>query len=264
MLDWLATLSPIGQALVGTTFTYGVTALGAALVFFFKTIEKSVLNAMLGFAAGIMIAASFWSLLAPAIEMAEAQGQTAWLLAAAGFLAGGAFLWGVDRILPHLHIGLEKDQAEGIKTRWQRSILLVLAITLHNIPEGLAIGVSYAYGEGQFGLAVALAIAAQKIPEGSAVALPFYAHGSGRLKALKWATLSGLAQPVAAAAGFHLVAYTHGLIPFGLAAAAGAMVYVASHQLVPESHSEPGRKAPSLALLAGFLFVAILLHWLAK
>ena len=141
MTEWFAQFSPVIQALIGTLFTWGVTALGAGLVFFFKTINKAVLNAMLGFAAGVMIAASFWSLLAPAIEMAESLGQTAWVTAAVGFLAGGAFLWLVDRTLPHLHLGLKIEQAEGIKTSWQRSILLVMAITLHNIPEGLAVGV---------------------------------------------------------------------------------------------------------------------------
>ena len=143
IIQWFKGLDPIMQALFATLFTWFVTALGAALVFLFKTINKKVLNGMLGFAAGVMIAASFWSLLAPAIEMSEASGGSAWIPAAVGFLMGGGFLWAVDKILPHLHIGAPIEEAEGIKTSWERSVLLVLAITLHNIPEGLAVGVAF-------------------------------------------------------------------------------------------------------------------------
>lgn len=154
MVAWFEQFSPVTQALIGTLFTWCVTALGASMVFFFKKIHKNVLNGMLGFAAGVMIAASFWSLLAPAIEMAEDQGQNAWMTAAIGFLFGGGFLYLVDKILPHLHMGLEMHQAEGVKTSWQRSILLVMAITLHNIPEGLAVGVAFgAAANGNMGAA---------------------------------------------------------------------------------------------------------------
>jgi ZIP family zinc transporter len=266
MLDWLATLSPIGQALVGTTFTYGVTALGAALVFFFKTIEKSVLNAMLGFAAGIMIAASFWSLLAPAIEMAEAQGQTAWLLAAAGFLAGGAFLWGVDRILPHLHIGLEKDQAEGIKTRWQRSILLVLAITLHNIPEGLAVGV--AFGAVAAGLpsatmagavALAVGIGLQNFPEGAAVSIPLRREGFSRTKAFLYGQASGIVEPIAGVLGALAVLSMRSILPFALAFAAGAMIYVVVEELIPEAQRTEGRRSADLATIGCMVGFAVMM-----
>ncbi|MDQ1352100.1 MAG: zinc transporter, family, partial [Acidobacteriota bacterium] len=142
MLEWFKTLDPVMQALIATLFTWFVTALGASLVFLFKTIDRKVLDSMLGFAAGIMIAASFWSLLAPAIEMAESIGTPPWIPAVVGFLAGGFFLWGVDKVLPHLHMGFPNSEVEGIKTGWQRSVLLVMAITLHNIPEGLAVGVA--------------------------------------------------------------------------------------------------------------------------
>ena len=143
ILERILTINPVLLALLATGFTWSVTALGSAMVFFFKSINKKVLNAMLGFAAGVMIAASFWSLLAPAIEMAEASGQLPWMPALLGFLSGGIFLFLVDKLLPHLHMGFETKNAEGIKTSWQRSVLLVLAITLHNIPEGLAVGVAF-------------------------------------------------------------------------------------------------------------------------
>ncbi|MBM2839049.1 MAG: zinc transporter, family [Deltaproteobacteria bacterium] len=138
--EWIQHINPILLALYATIFTWGVTALGSSMVFFFKSINKRVLNAMLGFAAGVMIAASFWSLLQPAIEMAEASGGVPWIPAVVGFLSGGIFLFMIDKTLPHLHMGLEMDKAEGRKTGWQRSVLLVLAITIHNIPEGLAVG----------------------------------------------------------------------------------------------------------------------------
>jgi ZIP family zinc transporter len=145
MIAWFLGLNPVWQALVATLFTWFLTALGAGLVFFFKSINRKVLDGMLGFAAGVMIAASYWSLLAPAIEMAEAGSLPAWVPATVGFLMGGFFLWIIDKILPHLHLGFPTKEAEGIKTSWHRSVLLVLAITLHNIPEGLAVGVCTIY-----------------------------------------------------------------------------------------------------------------------
>ncbi|HSR33849.1 MAG TPA: ZIP family metal transporter, partial [Anaerolineae bacterium] len=179
MVEWFTNLDPIVQALLATCFTWFVTALGASAVFFFRTINRQVLDGMLGFAAGVMIAASFWSLLAPAIAMAEeAGGLPAWLQAAIGFLLGGAFLWGVDKVLPHLHIGYPTDAAEGLQTSWRRSVLLVTAITLHNFPEGLAVGV--AFGAAAAGMpaatvaaaaALALGIGLQNFPEGMAVSV---------------------------------------------------------------------------------------------
>ena len=207
-MEWFQSISPVTQALLATLFTWGVTALGAALVFFFKSINKTVLNGMLGFAAGVMIAASFWSLLAPAIEMAGDLGQRAWLTAAVGFLAGGCFLWLVDITLPHLHMGLEKDKAEGIKTTWQRSVLLVLAITLHNIPEGLAVGV--AFGGAAYhlpsasltgALALAVGIGLQNFPEGAAVSIPLRREGFSRTKAFVYGQASGLVEPLAGVLG---------------------------------------------------------------
>jgi len=189
MVNWFVGLNPVIQALLATLFTWFVTALGAALVFIFKTINKKVLNGMLGFAAGVMIAASFWSLLAPAIEMAEQSNTPAWLPAVVGFLAGGLFLWIVDKVLPHLHIGTPTDKAEGVKTSWQRSILLVLAITLHNIPEGLAVGVAFGAVAANLpsaslagAVALALGIGLQNFPEGAAVSIPLRREGLSRTK----------------------------------------------------------------------------------
>ena len=189
-MSTFAALNPILQALLATLFTYGMTAAGAATVFLTKNVSRSLLNAMLGFAAGVMIAASFWSLLAPAIEMSEGSGVPGWIPAVVGFLLGGAFLWVVDRILPHLHLGLEVEEAEGIKTTWQRSVLLVTAITLHNFPEGLAVGV--AFGAVAAGLpaatlagaiALAIGIGIQNFPEGLAVAMPLRREGFSRGRA---------------------------------------------------------------------------------
>ena len=189
-MSTFAALNPILQALLATIFTWGMTAAGAATVFLTKNVSRSLLNAMLGFAAGVMIAASFWSLLAPAIEMSEGSGVPGWIPAIVGFLLGGAFLWVVDRILPHLHLGLEIEEAEGIKTTWQRSVLLVTAITLHNFPEGLAVGV--AFGAVAAGLpaatlagaiALAIGIGIQNFPEGLAVAMPLRREGFSRGRA---------------------------------------------------------------------------------
>jgi len=183
-MQWFESLNPILQALLATLFTWFLTASGAGVVFFFRTINRKVLDGMLGFAAGVMIAASFWSLLAPAIEMAEQAGETPWVPATVGFLAGGAFLWLVDKILPHLHIGFPDEKAEGVKTSWQRSILLVLAITLHNIPEGLAVGVAFGALAAHLpsatlagAVALALGIGIQNLPEGAAVSVPLRREG---------------------------------------------------------------------------------------
>ena len=188
-IQQIAGLSPVLAALLATCFTWAMTALGAAGVFFFKTVNKRVLNAMLGFAAGIMIAASFWSLLAPAIEMSEGGPLPSWFPAVVGFLVGGLFLWIIDRILPHLHIGQPTEAAEGVKTQWQRSVLLVLAITLHNFPEGLAVGVAFgavAAGLPAASLAGAIAltigIGLQNLPEGLAVSVPLRREGMSRFQ----------------------------------------------------------------------------------
>lgn len=241
-MEWINSYNPIMQALLATLFTWGLTALGASLVFFFKSIERHVLDTMLGFAAGVMIAASFWSLLAPAIEMAEMDGGPSWVPAVIGFLLGGAFLWLVDRTLPHLHMGFKTEEAEGIKTGWRRSILLVLAITMHNIPEGLAVGVAFgalAAGIPSASLAGALALAIgigiQNFPEGMAVSVPLRREGMSRLKAFWYGQLSGMVEPIAGLLGAAAVIYIRPLLPYALAFAAGAMIYVVVEELIPEA-----------------------------
>lgn len=258
-------LSPVLQALLATLFTWGITAVGAAMVFFFKEIPRSVLDSMLGFAAGVMIAASFWSLLAPSIELAEAMGQQAWLPASVGFLAGGLFLFAVDRFLPHLHIGFPRSEAEGITTNWHRSVLLVLAITLHNIPEGLAVGVAFgavAAGIPSADLAGAVALAVgiglQNFPEGAAVAIPLRREGFSRWKSFVYGQASGLVEPIAGVLGAAAVLVMRPILPYALAFAAGAMIYVVVEELIPESQLAKNTDLATLACLGGFTVMMIL------
>lgn len=266
MFDWLLQFSPVTQALFATLFTWGVTALGASLVFFFKTINKGVLNGMLGFAAGVMIAASFWSLLAPAIDMAEELGQTAWLTAAIGFLGGGMFLFLVDKLLPHLHMGLKTSEAEGIKTGWQRSVLLVLAITLHNIPEGLAVGVAFgavAYGLPSASLAGAVALAIgiglQNFPEGAAVSIPLRREGLSRRKAFLYGQASGIVEPIAGVIGALAVISMRPMLPYALAFAAGAMIYVVVEELIPEAQQGDGQSRLDIATIGCLLGFTVMM-----
>jgi len=252
------------QALVATGFTWFMTALGAAMVFFFKSIKRKVLDTMLGFAAGVMIAASFWSLLAPAIEMSEAAGNIKWLPPLIGFLAGGIFLKLTDTLLPHLHIGMP-EKAEGIKTGWRRSILLVTAITLHNIPEGLAVGV--AFGAAASGLssatvagAVALAIGMgiQNFPEGSAVSIPLRREGLSRTKSFWYGQASGMVEPIAGIIGAAAVMIMQPLLPYALSFAAGAMIYVVVEELIPEAQSSGSSDNATMGTLFGFAIMMLL------
>ncbi|MCX7848290.1 MAG: ZIP family metal transporter [bacterium] len=259
-MSWLLSMHPVVQALLATLFTWGVTALGAGQVLFFKSINRKVLDGMLGFAAGVMIAASFWSLLAPAIRMAEQSSQwPAWAPALIGFLLGGGFLRITDRLLPHLHPGLAETQAEGIKTHWKRTVLLVLAITLHNIPEGLAVGVAFGAvreGLGQATLAgavaLALGIGIQNFPEGVAVAVPLRREGMSRLKSFWYGQLSGVVEPVAGVVGATAVMTMTTLLPYALAFAAGAMIYVVVEELIPESQLSGNSDIGTTGVLLGF------------
>ncbi|MBC8205753.1 MAG: ZIP family metal transporter [Kiritimatiellales bacterium] len=257
--DWFVGLNPIIQALLATLFTWGVTALGASLVFFFKTINRKVLDAMLGFAAGVMIAASFWSLLAPAIEMSESMGLIPWVPAVVGFLLGGVFLRGIDMVLPHLHLGEPIENAEGVHTSWRRSVLLVLAITLHNIPEGLAVGVAFgavAYNLSSATLAGAIALAIgigiQNFPEGAAVSVPLRREGISRRKCFWYGQLSGAVEPIAGVIGAAAVLIMRPLLPYALAFAAGAMIFVVIEELIPESQSEKNTDIATMGAMLGF------------
>lgn len=260
MVDAFTALHPAFQALLATLFTWGVTALGAAIVFVFKTVNRKIMDGMMGFAAGVMIAASFWSLLAPSIEMAEDLGFIPWVPAVVAFLAGGAFLWGLDKVMPHLHIGFPTESAEGVSTHLRRAVLLVLAITLHNIPEGLAIGVAFgAVAAGletaSLGAAVALAlgIGIQNFPEGAAVAVPLRREGFSRGRAFFYGQASGVVEPVAGVIGAAAVLVMRPLLPFALAFAAGAMIYVVVEELIPESQLHPeNTDLATLGAMGGF------------
>jgi ZIP family zinc transporter len=259
MIDWFAALHPIMQALLGTLFTWFLTALGAAVVFPAKELSRRTLDGMLGFAAGVMIAASFWSLLAPAIEMSEEMGYSSWVPAVIGFLGGAAFLRLIDRFLPHLHMFLPLEKAEGIHTKWRRTTLLVLAITLHNIPEGLAVGVAFGavaagYESATLAGAIALAIGIgiQNFPEGTAVAMPLRREGMSTGRSFWYGQLSGIVEPIAGVIGAALVIIARPVLPFALAFAAGAMIFVVVEELVPESQTQGHSHAATMGAMLGF------------
>ena len=242
MADAFMRYDPVTQALIATLFTWAVTAAGAALVFFSNAINRKLMDSMLGFAAGVMIAASFWSLLAPGIEMAEELGQLPWLTAAVGFMGGGIFMRLIDKFLPHLHPSLSIDKSEGIKTSWQRSTLLVLAITLHNIPEGLAVGVAFGavaadLPSATMGSAIALAIGIgiQNFPEGTAVSMPLRREGMTKWKSFLMGQASGIVEPIAGVMGALFVLNMQNILPYALCFAAGAMMFVVVEELIPES-----------------------------
>ncbi len=265
MIDWFIGLNPVTQALLATLFTWFITALGAAMVFFFKEINRKVLNGMLGFAAGVMIAASFWSLLSPAIELAEESGNVAWVPAVVGFLAGGCFLWMADQLLPHLHMGLPTSQAEGVHTSWRRSVLLVMAITLHNIPEGLAVGV--AFGAVAAGIpaasltgavVLAIGIGIQNFPEGAAVSVPLRREGLSRRKSFMYGQASGLVEPIAGVIGAATVLLIRPILPYALSFAAGAMIYVVVEELIPESQQDKNTDIATIGAMLGFAVMMLL------
>ena len=262
MIEAFAGLPPVVQALLATAFTWGMTALGAALVFGTKKVNRKLLDAMLGFAAGVMIAASFWSLLAPAIDLSEGGSLPKWVPPLIGFLAGGVFLRGLDRVLPHLHPGAPAREAEGIKTSWQRSVLLISAITLHNIPEGLAIGVAFgavAAGVPQASLGAAIALAVgiglQNFPEGTAVAMPLRREGMSRGKSFFYGQLSAVVEPIAAVLGAVAVVLAQPILPYALAFAAGAMIFVAAEELIPEAK----RGSPDIAAMSLMIGFAVMM-----
>ncbi len=268
MFEWLESFNPIALAAFAGTFTWLLTAAGAGFVLLTGTLSRRVLDVMLGFAAGVMIAASVWSLLIPAMDMAQMQGKTGWYQAAVGFVAGGIFLVAMDKTLPHLHPGHRRAQAEGLETQWSTSVLLVLAITLHNIPEGLAVGVAFGGADPagdadpvtslSAAVALTIGIAIQNVPEGIAVALPLRAVGASRLKSFWYGQMSALVEPVAATAGAALVYFAAPILPYALAFAAGAMMYVVVEELIPESHEYGNADIATLGALGGFVVMMVL------
>jgi zinc transporter, ZIP family len=266
MIDFIQQFHPVTQALMATLFTWFVTAAGAALVFFTRAVNRKVMDSMLGFAAGVMIAASFWSLLAPGIEMAEHLGQTPWLTAAIGFMSGGIFMRIIDKFLPHLHPSLSIDKSEGIKTSWQRSTLLVLAITLHNIPEGLAVGVAFGAAAAGFpaasiggAIALAVGIGIQNFPEGSAVSMPLRREGMSKRKSFLLGQSSGAVEPIAGVIGALFVLKMQNILPYALCFAAGAMIFVVVEELIPESQRDyKNIDLVTMATMVGFSVMMIL------
>ncbi len=265
MYDAFVNLGPISQALLAGLFTWGVTALGASSVFFSRRVNRRLLDGMLGFSGGVMLAASYWSLLAPSIAIAEHGALPSWFPPAVGFLAGGAALWMFDKLLPHLHLFSPLEEAEGPKTAWRRATLLVTAITLHNIPEGLAVGVAFGgviagVSDSSIAAATALAIGIgiQNFPEGVAVALPLRAEGMSRLKSFWYGQLSAMVEPIAAVAGAALVSYAAPVLPYALSFAAGAMVYVVVEELIPEAERGGNVDLATLCLMCGFVTMMVL------
>jgi len=265
-MDSFLALSPVTQALLATLFTWGLTAAGAALVFLTREINQKLMDSMLGFAAGVMIAASFWSLLSPGIEMAENLGQISWLTAAIGFMSGGIFMRVIDKFLPHLHPGLSVDKSEGVKTSWQRSTLLVLAITLHNIPEGLAVGVAFGAVAADLpsatiggAIALALGIGIQNFPEGTAVSMPLRREGMSKTKSFMYGQASGMVEPIAGVLGALFVMNMRSVLPYALCFAAGAMIFVVVEELIPESQREfKNIDTVTMATMIGFTVMMML------
>ena len=259
-------IGPVYSALIATTFTWLVTALGASFVFFFRTMNRGLLDPMLGFTGGVMIAASFWSLLSPSIEMSERlYPGWSWMPAAVGFLTGALFLFFLDKLTPHLHINFGVEEIEGKKTHLHRTSLLVLAITLHNIPEGLAVGVLFgAAAQGMpeasiaGAVALALGIGIQNFPEGIAVAMPLRRLGVTRLKSFWFGQLSAIVEPVAGVIGAIAVIYIEPILPFALAFAAGAMIYVVVEEVIPETQRDKFTDRSVLGFIGGFLVMMIL------
>jgi ZIP family zinc transporter len=263
MIEFISQYSPIIQALMGTFFTWGVTALGSAMVFLTKEVSRKLLNGLLGFASGVMIAASYWSLLAPAIELSQDLAVASWIPAASGFLLGGVFLFAVDKLLPHLH--MSQVEPEGPKSSWQRSVLLITAITLHNIPEGLAVGVAFgaaAAGIEEAGVASAVALALgigiQNFPEGLAVSAPLRREGWKVGRSFLFGQFSGMVEPIAGLIGAAATLLMRPILPYALAFAAGAMIYVVAEELIPESKSEGHSDVPTIGVMLGFAVMMIL------
>jgi len=264
-MEQFASENPVLLALMATTFTWLLTASGAALVFLFKEMPRKWLDGMLGFTGGVMIAASYWSLLAPSIELSENLGYIPWLPPAIGFFCGAMFLFGLDKLIPHLHINFNKEEAEGVKTDWKSTTLLVLAITIHNIPEGLAVGVAFgAFAAGIDGatlgaaIALTIGIGIQNFPEGIAVSFPLRRKGVSRFKSFWYGQLSAIVEPIAGVLGAVAVFYMQPMLPFALAFAAGAMIYVVIEEVIPETQRDRYTDVAALGFIAGFIVMMCL------
>ena len=265
LFSFFNNVGPIYSALIATVFTWMITALGASMVFFFKTMSRKVLDTMLGFTGGVMIAASFWSLLSPALSMSENLIVPQWFPAAIGFLTGALFLFGLDKLLPHLHINFEPMEKEGVQTSWNKTGLLVMAITLHNIPEGLAVGIGFGAVAAQIpgaelggAVALAIGIGLQNFPEGTAVAVPLRRNGLSRFKSFMWGQSSALVEPVAGVIGALFVVHITAILPYALSFAAGAMVYVVIEEVVPETQRDKYTDFATIGFVIGFTIMMIL------
>ena len=230
-----------------------------------RDISRRILDTMLGFAGGVMIAASYWSLLAPAIEMSEGKSIPAWVPAVVGFLLGSIFLRVIDKVLPHLHLGFPESEAEGIKTSWQRSSLLILAVTIHNIPEGLAVGVAFGAIAASLpsatlagAIALAIGIGIQNLPEGVAVSMPLRREKFSRLKSFWYGQLSGMVEPIAGVIGAVAVILAQPILPYALSFAAGAMIFVVIEELIPESQHGGNTDLATMGGIGGFAVMMLL------
>jgi ZIP family zinc transporter len=250
MPEWFLALGPIGQAFAATVGTYLLTAAGTLPVLFFRQAPRRLMDLLMGGAAGVMVAASCWSLLQPAIEM----GGT-WP-AVIGLSIGGGFIWALDQVLPHLHPEFpDEARAEGPHSSWRRAVLLMVAITIHNFPEGLAVGVAFGAGAPGPAFALALGIGLQNIPEGLAIALPLRREGMGRLRAFWYGQLSATVEPIAGVLGAALVLVARPVLPYAMAFAAGAMLYVVVEELLPETTRQGNTDVATLGFLGGFLIM---------
>ncbi len=265
IIEYFRTLNPVYAAFLATLFTWGLTALGASLVFFFKNMNRAFFDGMLGFTGGVMVAASFWSLLAPGIEMSPGEGFIKVVPAVVGFATGALFLFALDKVLPHLHVNFKMSEKEGIKTPWHKSILLTLAITLHNIPEGLAVGVLFGGAAMGFegatiggAVALALGIGLQNFPEGIAVAMPLRRQGLSRWKSFNYGQLSAAVEPLAAVLGAWAVMTFEPILPYALSFAAGAMIFVVVEEVIPESQQENFTDIATMGFIGGFIIMMTL------
>lgn len=263
IIHFFESIDPILAAFLATTFTWGLTAFGASFVFFFKSMNRVVLDGMLGFTGGVMVAASFWSLLAPAIEMSGGDGFVKVIPAAVGFALGALFIFGLDKVLPHMHINFK--ETEGIKSPWQRTTLLVLAITLHNIPEGLAVGVLFggvAAGIPEASIAgavtLAIGIGIQNFPEGIAVSMPLRRMGMSRRKSFMYGQSSAIVEPIFGVLGAVAVTFFTPILPYALAFAAGAMIFVVVEEVIPETQQDKNTDIATLGFIGGFIVMMIL------